>query len=366
MFELILANLKVRPFRTLISVIGVTLGVVLVILFTGLARGMTNDMARRASNWKAEIVFTRPGAMEITSSNASVSTAYAERLLKIEGVQATVPVIRYITPNTKGRWGILQLDGVDWQPFAEMNDMKIIAGRAPTAVDEVIFDERQMREDKHQIGDTVELFGGRQYKIVGVFSPPSGSRIKMSLAAMQDALEAPNKCTYILVKIKDSENPETVARRINEALPGNKVNLTRDLIIDAQERIPALNTFLRVLVGLGAFVSTIFVLLSMYTTITERRKEIGILKSLGASRNFIIRVIEGEALLIGILGVISGFIVSFSASYVIEKIFELQFEFSQGWILTAVVIAVGGSLLGALYPAWRASTIDPVEVMANE
>src|SRR5215210_4697748 len=120
MLELVLANLKTRPFRTLISVVGVALGVVLVILFTGLARGMTNDMARRASNWKAEIVFTRPGAMEITSSNASVSTTYAERLKEIEGVESTVPVIRYITPDTTGRWGIRQLDGVEWQPFAEM------------------------------------------------------------------------------------------------------------------------------------------------------------------------------------------------------------------------------------------------------
>ena len=366
MFELVLANLKVRPFRTLISVIGVALGVVLVVLFTGLAKGMTEDMARRASNWKAEIVFTRPGAMEMTSSNASVSTAYTERLLKIEGVQSTVPVIRYVTPSAKGRFGIQQLDGVDWQPFAGMNEMKLVDGRAPQANDEIIMDERQMRDDNVKIGDSIELFGGKHYKVVGVFAPPSGSRIKMSLAAMQDALEVGNKCSFILVKLKDGANAQEVAAQINQALPGNKVNLTSDLIIDAQERVPALNLFLKVLVGLGAFVSTIFVLLSMYTTITERRKEIGILKSLGASKGFIIKVIEGEAFMIGVFGVVLGFIVSFLASAAIGKIFELQFQFSRNWILTAILIAVGGSLFGALYPAWRASAIDPVEVMVNE
>lgn len=366
MLELVLANLKVRPFRTLISVIGVALGVVLVVLFTGLAVGMTDDMARRASNWKAEIVFTRPGAMEMTSSNASVSTAYVARLLQIEGVQTAVPVIRYITPSAKGRFGIQQLDGVEWKPFAEMNKMEIVEGLAPLANDEVVMDERQMRDDKVKVGDSIELFGGKNYKVVGVFSPPSGSRIKMSLAAMQAALESPNKCTFILVKLKDGADAGQVAAKINEVLPGNKINLTSDLIIDAQERIPALNIFLKVLVGLGAFVSTIFVLLSMYTTITERRKEIGILKSLGASKTFIIKVIEGEAFMIGVFGVLLGFIVSFAASFAIGKIFELQFTFSRGWILTAILIAVGGSLFGALYPAWRASTIDPVEVMVNE
>jgi len=365
MLELVLANLKVRPFRTLISVIGVSLGVVLVVMFTGLATGMANDMAKRASNWKAEIVFTRPGAMEMTSSNASVSTAYIDRLMQVDGVESAIPVIRYVAPDTTSRFGITQIDGLDWEPFAAMNDMSTVEGRSPTANNEVILDQRRMVEGKHQVGDSVKLFG-RDYTIVGVFSPPSGSRIKMSLAAMQEALEAPNKCTYILVKIMDGQDAQSVAKRIDEALPGNKINLTSDLIIDAQDRIPILQTFLRVLVGLGAFVSTIFVLLSMYTTITERRKEIGILKSLGAPKSFIIRSIEGEAFMIGVLGVLSGLVTAFVASTVISAFFDLAFEFSSGWVLTAVAIAIIGSLVGALYPAWRASVIDPVEVMAND
>ncbi len=366
MFELVLANLKVRPFRTLISVIGVAIGVILVILFTGLARGMAEDMSKRSANWKAEIVFTRPGAMEMTSSNASVSTTYATKLLEIEGVQATVPVIRYISPTTEGTWGLQSIEGVEWEPFAAMNGMELTAGRAPQANDEVIIDERKTKTDNLKVGDTTELFGGKQYKIVGVFSPPSGARTKMSLAAMQNALQVENKSTFILVKIKDGYRPEEVAARIDQALPGNKINLTSDLIIDAQDRIPALKTFLRVLVGLGAFVSTIFVLLSMYTTITERRKEIGILKSLGASKSFIIQTIEGEAFMIGVFGIVAGSVIAVLASFVIEAFFDLQFEFSWEWILTAFAIAIGGSLLGALYPAWRASVIDPVEVMATE
>jgi len=174
MLDLVLANLKVRPFRTLISVIGVALGVSLITLFTGLARGITNDMAKRASNWKAEIVFTRPGAMELTSASPSLSTTYVKKIMEIEGVKSAVPVIRYVSPNPKGRWGFQQLDGVDWQPFSEMNDMKIIAGRPPEANDEVILDERQMKQGNYKIGDNIELFGQKIYRIVGVFSPPSG------------------------------------------------------------------------------------------------------------------------------------------------------------------------------------------------
>ena len=365
MLELVFANLRTRPFRTLISVVGVALGVVLIVLFTGLADGMANDMARRASNWKAEIVFTRPGAMEMTSSNTPVSTTYAKRLMEIEGVKQTIPVVRNISPKPNARWGIQQIDGVDWEPFSEMNGMEILSGRAYQGIDEVILDEREMRDNDYKIGDKILLFG-RDYTITGVFAPPSGSRIKMSLAAISDALQITNKCTYILVKVEDGANVQEVAARIDQALPDNKINLTEDLIIDAKDRVPGLNTFLRVLVGLGAFVSTIFVLLSMYTTITERRKEIGILKSLGASKSFIIRVIEGEAFLIGVLGILLGFAASFISAYFIQLGFDLKFEFSSGWILTAILIAIGGSLIGALYPAWRASDIDPVLVLTNE
>ena len=365
MLELVFASLRVRPFRTLISVIGVALGVVLVILFTGLARGITNDIAKRAANWKAEIVFTRPGGMDATSSNASVNVAYAAKLREIEGVQSTVPVIRYVSPDTRGKWGIRQVEGVDWQPFAEMNGMGLVAGHAPVANDEIIMDERQIADEGLKIGDSYELFGGNKYRIVGIFSPPSGARTKMSLAALQDVLQT-DKCTYILVKINDGADVDQVAARINQALPGNKINLTRELVIDATERIPGLNTFLRVLVALSAFVSIIFVLLSMYTTITERRKEIGILKSLGASTTYIISAIEGEAFFIGVLGVVVGFGLSLAASILIGREFHLAFEFSLGWALTAAAIAIGGSLFGALYPAWRASGIDPVEVMVNE
>jgi putative ABC transport system permease protein len=349
----------------MISIVGVAIGVVLIVLFTGLAKGMTNEMAKRAANWKAEIIFTRPGGMDATSSNAAVDLRYVQRLEQIPGVGSTTPVLRYVSSDTRGSWGIRQLDGVDWPAFSAMNGIEIVEGRAPEAFDEIIIDQRQLESEDLSVGGTYELFGGKQYRITGVFAPPSGSRIKLSLEGLQDALQT-NKCTYILVKVKDGYDVEQVAASINSELPGNRVELTRDLITDAQERLPGLTTFLRVLVALAAVVSTVFVLLSMYTTITERRREIGILKSLGATKGFIIGAIEGEALIVGLLGVVVGLLAAFAASAIIAGQFQLAFEFSFGWIVTAVIIAIAGSLLGALYPAWRAAGIDPVEVMVNE
>ena len=105
MLELVFANLRVRPFRTLISVIGVALGVVLVVLFTGLARGMTNDMAKPCLELEGRDRIHSAGAMELDKLERVRQHGLRESCCEIEGVQSTVPVIRYITPDTTGPLG---------------------------------------------------------------------------------------------------------------------------------------------------------------------------------------------------------------------------------------------------------------------
>src|SRR5713101_8017715 len=91
MNNLVTANIRQRPLRSLVSVAGVALGVCLIMLFTGLARGMSNDLQRRASNVRAEIIFMRPGAMQLTASTANLSTQYVDLLKAIEGVDDALP-----------------------------------------------------------------------------------------------------------------------------------------------------------------------------------------------------------------------------------------------------------------------------------
>jgi putative ABC transport system permease protein len=365
MINLVAANIRQRPVRSLVSIAGVALGVALVMLFTGLSRGMSNDMQRRSSNVRAEIIFTRPGSMELTSSTANLSTKYVERLEAIEGVEGAVPVIRYVFQGGKG-FGFEQVEGVDWPAFAKMNEMRLVEGHAPEAADEVVIDEAKARNGKLVVGNTLNLFGGKPYRIAGIYAPESGARVKMSLSAMQNALEAEGKCTYILVKCRDANAQLEVAKRINEALPGNKIQLTRDVLTSIEKSIPYLGVFLRVLVGLSAIVSSLVVMLAMYTTITERTREIGILKAMGASRGFIIGVIEKEAMMISVLGLIAGFVITVVAGLLIHRVFGLIFEYGWGWAITAAAIGLLGGALGALYPAVRAANLDAVSALSYE
>jgi putative ABC transport system permease protein len=346
-------------------VAGVALGVCLVMLFTGLSRGMSNDLQRRSSNLRAEIFFTRPGSKELMTSTINLSTKYVDELKKIEGVEMAVPVIRYISQGGRG-FGFEQVEGVEWDSFASMNGMSIVEGRAPTAADEVVIDGMKASNNKTGVGGTLSLFGNRPYRIVGIYAPESGARVKMALSAMQEAMETPGKCSYILVKVRNTEEQVEVARRIDAALPGNRIQFTRDIITNIEKSIPYLGVFLRTLVGLSAVVSGLVVMLAMYTTITERTREIGILKALGASRGYIVGVIEREALAISLLGLVVGFAASFLVGFLIHKAYGLVFEYGWTWALTAALIGLGGGALGALYPAMRAANLDPVNALSYE
>ena len=157
-----------------------------------------------------------------------------------------------------------------------------------------------------------------------------------------------------------------MAAKINSELPGNTIQPTREVFAGFEKTIPYLGIFLRVLVGLAAVVSGLVVMLAMYTTITERTREIGILKAMGASRGYIVGIIEKEAILISLIGLVAGFAVSMVAGYMIHKVYGLVFEYSWQWALTAALIGLFGGILGALYPAWRASNLDPVNALAYD
>jgi putative ABC transport system permease protein len=365
MDNLVTSNIRQRPIRTLVSVAGIALGVALVMLFTGLARGMSNDLQRRATNVRAELLFMRPGAVQLTTSTANLDTRYVDRLKAIDSVEEALPVIRYFSTGSRGI-GIEQVDGVDWDGYARMNGLTMTAGHGPQGLDEIVVDETKANNNNLHVGDKLKPLGTKEYRIAGIYTPESGARVKMSLEAMQQAIETPGKCTFIFVKLRNPDQIDAMAKRIDQELPGNTIQPTRDVFTSFEKSIPYLGVFLRVLVGLAAVVSALVVMLAMYTTITERTREIGILKAMGASRGYIVGIIEKEAILISIIGLIAGFIVSILAGYLIHRAYGLVFEYSWTWATVAAAIGLIGGVLGALYPAWRASNLDPVNALAYE
>ena len=130
--------------------------------------------------------------------------------------------------------------------------------------------------------------------------------------------------------------------------------------------MPALNVFINVIVAVAAAISMLVILLAMYTTVTERTRQIGILKALGMSNTMIAWVIEQEALLVSVLGVGTGLLLTFGARFALMRASSLTVEIEPRWILVSLVIGLLGGTIGALYPALRAARQDAVDALSYE
>jgi putative ABC transport system permease protein len=365
MLAYILSTILARRTRSLVTMLGVALGVVLVLLTTGLARGQLAERGRREANAGAEII-VRPAGSGFTALGTvlSLSGSMVRTAAAVDGVEQVVPV-GISTQQSSSGFGWRAIDGIDFDAYARVSGLSIVRGRPFTGPHEAVVDETYARDNKGDIGKTIE-FGGTQYTIVGVYAPESLSRIKIPLASMQEYYEAGDNTSMLLIKITPGADLETIATRLRQALPEGQILLARDLPNYYAKGVPALQTFLNVVVGLAVIISTLVTMLTMYTSVMERTRQIGILKSLGASRPFIAGLVASEALVIAVVGVVAGFAIAAVAAVGIVNLAHLGIDFEPAIFVRTAVMAVAGGALGALYPAIRAAGMDPVEALAYE
>lgn len=358
MDNLVLSNILYRKTRTVTTMAGVALGVVLVVLTVGIAHGFLHDQGRRNSAVTAEIMLGPPGSTFGLSLNPTLSLPLdqADKIRTIDGVRDVVPVGQYLSGHV--------IDGIEYDSFTRVSELRIVEGRPFTSGDEVIIDRIQQKQRKLKIGDSLEIFD-RPFRVVGIYEPESLARIKVPLATMQEFLNR-KLCSMLLVKLTDPSRQEEVAAQIKERFPDNSVTLTRDLPILIGRGIPALQTFLSVVIALSIMVSSLVILLTMYTTVAERTRQIGVLKSLGASRVFIAGDIEKEALLISALGVLAGSLLAVAGKFLITRLTPVSVELEPLWLFYALALGLLAGGLGALYPALRAANLDPVKALAYE
>jgi len=364
MDSLVLSNIAHRPARTAVSILGTGVGVLLIVFTVGLAHGVLHERGRRESNIGAEIMIRASGTIGLGGSQFKLPASHAAELATIPGVRAATPIGQTFDKSDTG-FGQRLIDGIEYDQYANIARITMREGRQLESGDEAIIDPEWQRSRKAKVGDTVKLFE-RDFKIVGVYEPPGGGRIKIPLKTMQDQEGSDNKASAILVACANPEQQEEVAARILERFPDDQLIFTRDLPEIYAAGVPALNVFIKVVVGVAAAISVLVILLAMYTTVTERTRQIGILKSLGMSKTAIAWVIEQEAIIVSVLGVVVGVLLTMLAKFAVMRTTSLTIDIEPRWVLIALAVGLVGGTIGALYPALRAARQDAVEALSYE
>jgi len=365
MDSLVFSNIAHRPARTAASVLGTGVGVLLIVFTVGLAHGVLRERGRRESNIGAEIMIRSSGSVGLGSSSPfKLYTTHAADIAAIPGVRAATPIGQTLDSTDTG-FGSRLIDGIDYDQYASLAGLTIREGRKLVSGDEAIVDPEWKERRQAKIGDNVLLFK-RQFKIVGVYEPPGGGRIKIPLSTLQEQEGTEGKATAILVACNDPNQQSEVGRRILEKYPDDQLIFTRDLPELYASGVPALNIFLKVVVGVAASISMLVILLAMYTTVTERTRQIGILKSLGMLEPSIAWVIEHEAIVVSVLGVTVGILLTLAARFAVMRVTSLTIDIEPRWLLIALAVGLLGGTIGALYPALRAARQDAVDALSYE
>ena len=360
MWQLVFSNIRKRPTRTLVSIVAVALGVVLLLVSVGLSYGQLSDQAERARRIGGDLMLQPSSASVFLAVTGGTLPVEIQPVIDaVEGVEASTPIfVKFVSE------GFFSLFGVDRESFRRVNSSLVFPkGRMFQGPSEAIIDTIYASVNKLDVGDPIQLLG-HQFTVVGIYQEGTAARVMVPLGTLQALNGTPDKATVMFIRVREGESIEVVEAKLAERFTNYKISRIAELQNLLSESAPGFKEFLTAMSLISIGLSFGITLLAMYSNIMERTREIGILKSLGASKTYIVQLILRESLLVCLLGVAIGFIMTTVVMKLILMTFPtLSVDIQPVWRLVAVFMPLGGGCLGALYPAIKAAQLDPVKAL---
>lgn len=349
--------------RTGLSALSIGFQVTMILAVVGLSHGMLQDSVDRAKGVGADI-WVKPGSSSVISlSSAPMPESMINAMLRQPHVARASG--SYTVPLS----GLSTITGLDYQKFIELSGpFQFIEGGPFRNKFDVIVDRWYWENNHKGVGDTVIALN-KEWRICGVVEPGKLSRMFVPLTTLQDVLSTPGKISQAFLKLDNPANTAAVIAALKSELPEYKIYSMAELVSQfSVENVPGLKAFIYVIMGLSIVIGFLVVSLTMYTSVLERTREIGILKALGASPGDVMGMLVRETLLLAAGGWVAGIVLSFVANWAINHFVRasLHSVIAVEWWWRVALIAAVASLLGALYPGMRAARQDAVEALAYE
>lgn len=362
--KLVFENLKHRPMRSLLSFLLIGVPVTLILTLVGLTHGMIEDFQERQRGSGADIVVRGTNAAAALSfSGATLSEGFVTFLQKQPHVAMAVGVLNHSIQLP------LTITGIDLDRFTAMSGgFTYLEGGPFREPDDMIIDRYYSAERHVHAGDRIMLMN-RPWHISGVIEGGKLSHIFVPLKPLQELDSSTGKLSQVFLKLDNPSNTAAVIQALKEKLPEYPVYSMEELTSMVNvNNIAGLREFTWVVVGIGVVIGFAVVCLSMYMAVLQRTREIGILKSLGGSNGFILRIVVLEAVLLGLGGTVLGIAMSFGAKWLIHTFVpaSIQMAIVPVWWPIALGITLASAAFGALYPGLRAAHHDPIEALAYE
>jgi ABC-type antimicrobial peptide transport system permease subunit len=363
---MILKNLFRRKIRSILTLLGIAMGIAAIVALGAIAAGFASGMTSLVSGSGADLSVMQKDASDLLLS--AVDEEVGRQIALMPQVKAVSGAI-FTAVSLEGI-PYFMIFGYDPKEFA-IAHYKIARGRQLMASREIILGNGAARNLKKDVGDTLQ-FLGNTFRIVGIYETGAAFEEAGGVITLTDAqviLQKPRQVMAYQIKLRNVRDEALVKQRIEMRF--KDVTVARGAQFVQQEQGYQMMQALAVGIAMIAvLVGGLGMMNTVMMSVFERTREIGVLRALGWGRRRVLTMILGESLLLASVGGVIGALLGIGLVKLMGTMPALNSlvigQFSLDLFVMAGATALALGAVGGLYPAWRAARLQPVEALRYE